>query len=462
MALIRLYEELDGANWVNNRNWNTTSGTSAQNKANDPCDPDKRWFGVGFIDPCERYLDDIIGEGPQMDFLIQTRGLGQGCFAGRITSLNLRRNGLSGNLSIPELGDLENITYVDLAWNAIGGSIPTEIGRWNNIEVISLASNSIVGALPTELGTLNSGGPAKGVGCGIDDPCPLGYPMRLTELTLQYNQFEGPIPSELGQLVDLKMLDLSHNNLTSSIPVQLGQLSNLQVLHAAENQLNGSLPSGFFYNLTELRYLMLQRNSLTGGVPTEVGRLVKIADFHMYENRLDEPLPDEIGDMTVLQDLRLQDNLITGPIPETIGKLFRLRYLDLYNNQMSGDVPAGIANLTNLNELYLQNEHLTPVRQKVRDHRGCPGSTSRVPCRGPSSRASACRGLLTSCASHVVPTRPLAVQFCRQRIPNVGKYSWRIMREEYRQWTSVLCDNMHSVEYTFNSLQASSSYDATS
>ena len=46
--------------------------------------------------------------------------------------------------------------------------------------------------------------------------------------------------------------------------------------------------------------------------------------------------------------------------------------------------------------------------------------------------------------------------------PNPGKYSWRIMREEYRQWTSVLCDDMHDVDFQFNSLQHSSSYDATS
>ena len=94
----------------------------------------------------------------------------------------------------------------------------------------------------------------------------------------------------------------------------------------------------------------------------------------------------------------------------------RLRYLDLYNNRMVGDVPPGIANLTNLKELYLQNEHLTPVRQ----------------------------------------------YYCRQRIPNVGKYSWRLMREEYRTMTAVVCDNMHDVDFTFNSLQHSQSYDATS
>ena len=90
-ALINLYEALDGANWTNNKNWNVTSGTPAENKANDPCSIEKRWFGVGFSDPCEKYLDDIVGWGPETDYLAQVRGAGQGCFAGRITALNLHR-----------------------------------------------------------------------------------------------------------------------------------------------------------------------------------------------------------------------------------------------------------------------------------------------------------------------------------------------------------------------------------
>ena len=81
-----------------------------------------------------------------------------------------------------------------------------------------------------------------------------------------------------------------------------------------------------------------------------------------------------------------------------------------------GDIPSTIKELINLDHLYVQNEHLTPVRQF----------------------------------------------YCRQRIPNVGKYSWRIMREEYQHMTAVVCDNMHDVDFTFNSLQASASYDAVS
>jgi hypothetical protein len=191
-ALIRLYEAFDGANWVNNRNWNTSTGTSAQNRANDPCDHSSRWYGVGFIDPCERYLDDIIGDGPQTDFLTRVRGSGQGCFAGRVTSLLLRRNNLRGNLTVPEIGDLENLTYVDLSWNGLEGAIPTQIGRLNNVQIINFAHNNISGYLPTELGTINSRGPPAAAGCGLDDPCPLGTQLKLTELSLHHNQITGP------------------------------------------------------------------------------------------------------------------------------------------------------------------------------------------------------------------------------------------------------------------------------
>ena len=205
-ALIRLYDALGGPEWTNNRNWNTSTGTSAQNKANDPCDHTKRWFGVGFIDPCERYLDDIIGEGPQTDYLTRVRGAGQGCFAGRITSLNLRRNNLYGNLTVPELGDLQNLTYLDLSWNSLEGAIPTEIGRLNNVQIIKMSHNNISGELPTELGTINSQGPLASTGCGLDDPCPLYSQMKLTDLSLDHNQITGPIPSQLVRAFHLPLL----------------------------------------------------------------------------------------------------------------------------------------------------------------------------------------------------------------------------------------------------------------
>ena len=58
--------------------------------------------------------------------------------------------------------------------------------------------------------------------------------------------------------------------------------------------------------------------------------------------------------------------------------------LDLFNNKMFGDVPDSVQNLTSLQYLYLDNQHYRPLRQK----------------------------------------------YCRQRLPNNGKYSYLIVRQE--------------------------------
>ena len=45
----------------------------------------------------------------------------------------------------------------------------------------------------------------------------------------------------------------------------------------------------------------------------------------------------------------------------------------------------------------------------------------------------------------------------RQRLPNLGKYNYRIVRDEYRQMME--CEDMHDTAFTFNSLQESGVYD---
>jgi Leucine-rich repeat (LRR) protein len=107
--------------------------------------------------------------------------------------------------------------------------------------------------------------------------------------------------------------------------------------------------------------------------------------------------------------VRLDGNLTEWT---TMGELRSLQTLDLYNNQMVGDVPASLQNLTSLQYLYLDNIHLTPLRQ----------------------------------------------WYCGERIPNNGKYNYRIVRDEYIRMTSIPCDDMHDVNFAFNSLQVSGVY----
>ncbi len=64
----------------------------------------------------------------------------------------------------------------------------------------------------------------------------------VTGLELGFNGLTGPIPVELGGLVNLQRLDLFSNDLTGPIPSELGSLVNLETLDFGGNELTGSIP----------------------------------------------------------------------------------------------------------------------------------------------------------------------------------------------------------------------------
>ena len=48
---------------------------------------------------------------------------------------------------------------------------------------------------------------------------------QINELTFEFNQMEGTLPSELGQLTKLRMLNFHHNRVSGSVPAQLTNLT---------------------------------------------------------------------------------------------------------------------------------------------------------------------------------------------------------------------------------------------
>jgi hypothetical protein len=52
----------------------------------------------------------------------------------------------------------------------------------------------------------------------------------------------GPLPSELGELWQLRVLSLGNNRLSGSLPSSLGHLTNLQRIVLHQNKLSGAIP----------------------------------------------------------------------------------------------------------------------------------------------------------------------------------------------------------------------------
>ena len=195
-------------------------------------------------------------------------------FAGRVTGLQLRDNGLVGQLS-------------------------AELGQLDSLKILDLWSNELVGEIPSGLGGL----------------------MELEQLTLSSNRLTGAIPRELGNLANLQRLDLRRNDLSGEIPRELGNLTNLRELELDQNELIGGIPPELG-NLAGLLSLSLRRNNLTGELPPELGNLVNLRRLNLEDNGLNGEIPIELANMVSLERLWLGGNSFTGCIAEELPEIW--------------------------------------------------------------------------------------------------------------------------------------------
>ncbi|KAF7115180.1 hypothetical protein RHSIM_RhsimUnG0063000 [Rhododendron simsii] len=137
-----------------------------------------------------------------------------------LVRLRLGNNRLNGTIPSSSFGSLQNLTYLELDNNSLGGPIPPELGFCNSLALLNLAMNQLTGLLPVELGNLS----------------------HLQELKLQANNLDGVIPEALSQLTRLEVLDISNNSFTGRIPDSLVFMGNLTKLVLSNNLLSRSIP----------------------------------------------------------------------------------------------------------------------------------------------------------------------------------------------------------------------------
>lgn len=181
---------------------------------------------------------------------------------------------------------------------------------------------------------------------------------RVIEIALSYNNLNGPIPAQIGELDSLENLILEYNNLSDSIPTEIGDLSKLYRLRLRGNNLTGSIPPQIG-NLTHLGQIYLGDNNLTGTIPIELGNLTEAWDLYLGQNSLHGPIPPAIGNMSNLQLLYLDYNDLTGGIPVELADLTHLNFMDLTGNPLGGTIPPQLGTMASLMELKLGSCQLT-------------------------------------------------------------------------------------------------------
>ena len=314
---------------------------------------------------------------------------------GRVTALDLSRNGLAGRLP-RGLDAMAHMTELRVGGNpGLSGRLPLSLARlalralhYSGTGLCAPAEPSFrawLGAIPSHEGTgaqcapLSDRDVLQALYDATSGPdwtnndnwltdAPLGQwhgirvdgEDRVTVLELWDNNLKGPIPPELGKLANLTSLWLGQNDLTGPIPTELGDLSRLASLSVGSNKLTGLIPPELG-KLSNLRYLGLSFNDSMGPIPPEIGNLANLTGLWAQATGLSGSIPPELGKLANLQDLLLGygNNTLTGRIPPEIGNLANLERLDLWNNALTGPIPPELGNLESLVSLQLYGNNLT-------------------------------------------------------------------------------------------------------
>ncbi|GAU42681.1 hypothetical protein TSUD_131090 [Trifolium subterraneum] len=264
-----------------------------------------------------------------------------------LLTLDLSKNNFSSQLPNQFFNQTKDLTYLDLSWNNIHGSIPHSWKNMKYLDYINLWSNKLSGEALVHLS---------------------GW-KQLRIMNLGENEFSGTIPINMSQI--LKVVILRANQFEGNIPTQIFNLSYLFHLDLADNKLSGSIPKSV-YNLTQMiKFTMndrtmavvelftkgqeyevqqietnrqtidLSANYLSGEVPSELFHLVQLQTLNLSRNNLIGTIPKIIGGMKNLESLDLSNNKLCGEIPQSMSLLNFLEYLNISYNNFNGKIPTG-------------------------------------------------------------------------------------------------------------------------
>jgi len=243
---------------------------------------------------------------------------------------SLHGNGLHGTLP-EEFGYLTSLEQLTIDRNLmLTSSIPTTFSKFTNLRKLSLLFNNL--QEPWSEGLLDDMTELSELYLNYNDfnmtvPVDISNCTSLTELGLGGNKLHGSIPSEYGKLKNLTLLELNENYLTGNLPITLissGNTSVLEILDLQNNRLNGTLPAELG-NLHYINKLYLSNNDFQGGLPESLGNIGKKSEKYktigLDGNRLSGIIPPELANISNLYSLNLTSNLFTGEVPETICSL---------------------------------------------------------------------------------------------------------------------------------------------
>ncbi|XP_010548767.2 PREDICTED: receptor like protein 30-like [Tarenaya hassleriana] len=321
----------------------------------------------------------------------------------RLTQLQLVNSNLSGNFPLALL-NLTKLERIDLRSNQFTGQLPSNLSRLSKLEDFEVSGNSFSGTIPSSLFMIPSLVWAMFSQNQLTGPLEIGNvssSSKLGVLSLDDNNFHGPIPVSVSKLVGLWFLDLSSWNMEGSAmdfgmfsrlksltlldlsflntasTVELSVFSNLKSLSTLD--LSGSKVSissttslplqmetltlsscsigefpSFLMALKDLTYLDLSYNQIQGPVPEGLWKLPVLSFVNISHNSF-RAFEGSLADTRIVM-IDMSSNAFHGPFP-----MLPVSTMHLLGstNYFSGEIPRRICRLTNLYTLDLSNNNFS-------------------------------------------------------------------------------------------------------
>ncbi|PNX71947.1 receptor-like protein kinase, partial [Trifolium pratense] len=326
--------------------------TESWKNSTDCCD----WDGV----TCDTVSDYVIGLDLSCNNLKGELHPNSTIFQLRhLQQLNLAFNDFSGSSVHVGIGDLVNLTHLNLSNSYFSGNIPSTISRLSKLVSLDL-SNHLVMELKLNPFTwkklIRNATDLRELYLDSVDLSSIrvsslsmlkNFSSSLVSLSLSYTRLHGHLSSDILSLPNLQKLELSYNNNLSGQLPKSNWSTPLRYLYISFSAFSGEIP----YSID---------NDFSGNIPPNVyGKLNKLEFLTLYANNLTGIIPSSIFQLPQLSNLRLSDNKLVGPIPIEVAKRSKLKVVSLGYNMLNGTIPKWCYYLPSLVELYLSNNHLT-------------------------------------------------------------------------------------------------------
>ena len=268
LALVAIYQKMEGARWNKRTNWLQGSVAS--------------WEGVRTSQ-------------------------------GRVTELRFEQAGLKNGFP-QELYQLTGLKRFIVSEAQLSGAIGEEFATLTQLEEVRIAVPGLPVRFLKSVAQLTNLRQLRLADVVLDASLPdnIDKLRKLERLELPNTRLVGAVPATLGEIRNLTYLDLSVNRLSGGIPTSLFK-NNLVYLSMHENQLE-TLPSNLLTN-PKLTECYLHRNRLAGSLPREVNRPDDLPlTLTLARNELTGSVP-ESWTKVAFEELTLNQNQLVGVFP---------------------------------------------------------------------------------------------------------------------------------------------------